>query len=414
MEYQGFTVVGFGNKALVFTGKSGKSAVITGVEAQQIINELGITPSWLSNINNQFGRGYGGTAPHQMSFSTLQQIDAEETKRQETIKTEEEMINKMNQASTDLKNASGGIYGVNSEQINSYLNSGMSATDYIKTLTTPTPTDFQTAFKRAITSGMTPEQALQSINSDGTTRVYSTNTGAYGAQAGSPPNATVQPITDIPFKTGLNDTQIQSIQTLLTNKPIERWNNIDKANWNYATNNSPLPSTPTTLQTIGSNKTFYRQGINLINASTGQRITGTDWEANWTGRATEVSAPTNNQQSSNTQTTPTTTSQAPSGAIAINGAQYNTKELQEANFTNITISADGKTLYGIPKINQQSFNTQTTPTTTPTQPQTQSTTTTSRYLGPTEFTNLQEQGITKNDLERIGQDIYLKSTSKYY
>jgi hypothetical protein len=41
-------------------------------------------------------------------------------------------------------------------------------------------------------------------------------------------------------------------------------------------------------------KTFYRQGTTLIDASTGQRITVDDWRNNWSGKATEVPAPTQN------------------------------------------------------------------------------------------------------------------------
>lgn len=55
----------------------------------------------------------------------------------------------------------------------------------------------------------------------------------------------------------------------------------------------------------------------------------------------------------------------PQGAVPINGAQYGTKELQQANFTNI--QPLGNTLYGIPKVptslSQEQLN---TPTITPT------------------------------------------------
>lgn len=47
--------------------------------------------------------------------------------------------------------------------------------------------------------------------------------------------------TDIPFKEGLNETQKTSIRDLLS-KPTSQWNNTDKANWEYATNNSPIPT----------------------------------------------------------------------------------------------------------------------------------------------------------------------------
>lgn len=47
--------------------------------------------------------------------------------------------------------------------------------------------------------------------------------------------------------------------------------------------------------------------------------------------------------------------QAPSGSVPINGAQYNTKGLQQANFSNIT--PVGNTLYGTPRINKSDINT---------------------------------------------------------
>jgi hypothetical protein len=39
-------------------------------------------------------------------------------------------------------------------------------------------------------------------------------------------------------------------------------------------------------------QTFYRQGADIYNASSNQKIGATDWQKNWTGRATEVKAPT--------------------------------------------------------------------------------------------------------------------------
>jgi len=39
-------------------------------------------------------------------------------------------------------------------------------------------------------------------------------------------------------------------------------------------------------------QTFYRQGVDIYNASNNQKIGATDWAKNWTGRATEVKAPT--------------------------------------------------------------------------------------------------------------------------
>ena len=42
-------------------------------------------------------------------------------------------------------------------------------------------------------------------------------------------------------------------------------------------------------------KEFYRKGIDIYDASTNQRITSPDWEANWTGRATEIDTPTSGE-----------------------------------------------------------------------------------------------------------------------
>src|SRR5574343_748705 len=36
---------------------------------------------------------------------------------------------------------------------------------------------------------------------------------------------------------------------------------------------------------------FYRKGVDIYNADNNQKIGATDWQKNWTGRATEVKAP---------------------------------------------------------------------------------------------------------------------------
>ena len=53
--------------------------------------------------------------------------------------------------------------------------------------------------------------------------------------------ATSQGQLNIPFKAGLNPTQQSSITNLLLNKPVVKWNDTDIKNWEYATNNAPLP-----------------------------------------------------------------------------------------------------------------------------------------------------------------------------
>ena len=67
-------------------------------------------------------------------------------------------------------------------------------------------------------------------------------------EAGYAERAAAQPPTstqgETSFKAGLSDAQKQSIQNLL-NKPVDQWTETDKKNWNYATNNAPLPKGPT-------------------------------------------------------------------------------------------------------------------------------------------------------------------------
>ena len=81
-------------------------------------------------------------------------------------------------------------------------------------------------------------------------------------------------------------------------------------------------------------KLIYRQGKDIYDASTQTRIGETDFKQNYSGQATEL--------------TP------------IDGAKYNTRELQQSNFDNI--QPIGNTLYGVAK--------QTTPPAQPTQPKT--------------------------------------------
>lgn len=84
-----------------------------------------------------------------------------------------------------------------------------------------------------------------------------------------------------------------------------------------------------------------------------EAVVGTKTAADWASQGfTLVNQPTAQQA----QATPTTTNtpqiapqapQAPQGSVAINGAEFNTREKQQANFTNI--QPIGNTLYGIPK-----------------------------------------------------------------
>lgn len=74
-----------------------------------------------------------------------------------------------------------------------------------------------------------PQQPTGTTGASGTTGT----TGATGAT--TPPQ--------INFKAGLSQAQKDSITNLLAKYPDpSTWNATDKANWNYATNNSPLPA----------------------------------------------------------------------------------------------------------------------------------------------------------------------------
>lgn len=76
-------------------------------------------------------------------------------------------------------------------------------------------------------------------------------------------------IPDIPFRSGLSEPQQISIIDLVSSKPITQWNETDKRNWNYATNNAPLPkqeeiiraTTPgvTTIKGIGGGQVDLTQ-----------------------------------------------------------------------------------------------------------------------------------------------------------
>ena len=69
---------------------------------------------------------------------------------------------------------------------------------------------------------------------------------------------------DIPFKAGLDPAQQASIQKLLSNRPdTGTWTPTDIANWNYATNNAPLPGGGATT-------------INATDALTPEQRTGLD------------------------------------------------------------------------------------------------------------------------------------------
>jgi len=70
-----------------------------------------------------------------------------------------------------------------------------------------------------------------------------TQTGGTSAPVAPATPTPAAPATSLPFKTGLSSVQQNSIITLVANKPdSSTWTATDKANWNYATNNAPLPT----------------------------------------------------------------------------------------------------------------------------------------------------------------------------
>ena len=78
-------------------------------------------------------------------------------------------------------------------------------------------------------TNLTKKPTAQWTATDKTNWNYATNNATLPNVQGGP-----TPV-NIPFKAGLSDTQKQSIQNLVTNKPKEQWTATDKTNYNYAT-----------------------------------------------------------------------------------------------------------------------------------------------------------------------------------
>ncbi len=105
------------------------------------------------------------------------------------------------------------------------------------------------------------------------------------------------PITDINFKDGLSQTQKDSI-TKLSKKPASEWNDTDKANWNYATNNQTLPGQRTTTTTTPTDINFksglsdqQKSGITDLSKKPVSQWTDTD-KANWNYATNNQALPT--------------------------------------------------------------------------------------------------------------------------
>lgn len=126
---------------------------------------------------------------------------------------------------------------------------------------------------------------------------YATNNTAIPGLTTTTPTASTPTNSSIPFKSGLSDAQKASI-TALTNKPSAEWTQTDKDNWNYATNNAPIPGgatgnsdKPTTP--TGSGKRIYRIGNDIYDADTGLKIPDVATLTRDYAGATEVPAPAN-------------------------------------------------------------------------------------------------------------------------
>lgn len=116
------------------------------------------------------------------------------------------------------------------------------------TTATPTatsPTNSSIPFKsglsdaqKASISALTNKPSSEWTQTDKDNWNYATNNAPIPGGTGSG----TAPSSDIPFKDGLNDSQKQGIIDLLKNKPVDQWTQTDKDNWNYATGNAPVPS----------------------------------------------------------------------------------------------------------------------------------------------------------------------------
>jgi hypothetical protein len=168
------------------------------------------------------------------------------------------------------------------------------------------------------------EEALRNLGMWQETPSSETTTSKTTTQPSTTPTTattSAQPTIDIPFKPGLTQQQKDSIINLVKNKPDPAtWTATDIANWNYATNNAPLPKKPTsttptttspstTPTTSTPQKQFYRIGQDIYEAGTNRYISATEWEREWSGRAVEVPPPPNVSTSISATPSPTITAQ---------------------------------------------------------------------------------------------------------
>ena len=89
--------------------------------------------------------------------------------------------------------------------------------------------------------------------------------GTFNNSGSSSSSSNSNNITTINFRPGLTSVQQQSI-TNLSNKPANQWNSQDKINWNYATNNSPIPGSSTISSIPGGFNSTQNQGLNAAYA----------------------------------------------------------------------------------------------------------------------------------------------------
>jgi len=143
--------------------------------------------------------------------------------------------------------------------------------------------------------------------------------------------------SSITFKDGLNDQQKQEL-TLLSSKPADQWTDTDKKNWAYGTNGSAIPGTQAASGTAGG-QTFYRVGSDIYDASTGRKLGPTEWNASWSGKATEVAAPGSGRASAGTGSSGLSPDQQAAADHLINSASTDAQLLATMDLTPAGIQA---------------------------------------------------------------------------
>ena len=114
-----------------------------------------------------------------------------------------------------------------------------SAPQPVQQSTAPAPTQQATQAPAGTTAYYSPTGEIKYMTPS--ERMFSSGSWSSSPPVTSQPQQqTTSPITDL-FKSGLSQTQQQSILNLLK-KSVETWNDIDRRNWSYATNNTNVPA----------------------------------------------------------------------------------------------------------------------------------------------------------------------------